>query len=386
MDIVCPNCGKSVALNQVIRHQIEDKIRKELKAENTQELDQLKISLREEAIKKAREQFDLRTKTLEEENKEAKEQTKELKENLLNLTRELRFLQTKDEQRELEMQKKLLEERGKIQKEAEQTEREKFELEKLRYEKQLEDTKKALEEAKRKADQKSQQLQGEVLEINLENQLRSFFPTDEILGVPKGIEGADIWQKVKNRLGQTAGSILWETKRTKAWSNSWTAKLREDKRTIGASLAVLVSDILPQDIQSFEFYDRVWVSNRKYAAALAGVLRHLILETAIAKSAASHKDTKLQEIYDYIVSDAFKYKIEAHFESVKALREDLDSEKRVMERNWKRREIQIQRLDRSMSQMFGEIQGIAGAGLKAPDSLGLGSSNDALATREEQLI
>lgn len=250
-------------------------------------------------------------------------------------------------------------------------ESDKAKIREQQLEKKLLDTQKALEEAQRKSNQGSQQLQGEVLELDLEEQLKTAFPFDEFCPIPKGVEGADIWQKVKNKHGQEAGAILWETKRTKAFSKGWLTKLREDARKVNANESILVSDSMPDGIKHFKRISGVWVCCNELAVFLANVLRDGLLQIAIAKSAASHEDEKLQEIYEYISSEAFRHKIEAHFESVKSLRDDLEGEKRAMERIWKKREVEIRRLDRSMSQMFGEIQGIAGSSLPTPSNLRL---------------
>lgn len=384
--VLCPNCGKSVALNQAIRHQIEDKIRKELDALNGKELEEFKRSFKEEAIKKAEKELLLKTKNLENESRETNEQNEKLRQELLDLTKQLRSIQTKDKERELEMQKRLITEREKIQEEILKTEKAKSELVRMELQKKLDDTKKALDDAQRKSQQTSQQLKGEVLELNLEEVLKNIFVFDQFMPIPKGIEGADIWQKVRNKHGQEAGSILWEIKRTKAWSKSWLPKLREDSRKANASICIIVSDTLPPEVEYYDRQDGVWICSYSHAIVLTKVLRDSLLQIAIAKSAASHKDEKLREIYDYIISDAFKHKMEAHFESVKTLKQDLDSEKRLMERVWKKREVQIQRLDRSMSQMFGEIQGIAGSALSLPGNLDLKEFGGEEEPTQKQLV
>ena len=277
------------------------------------------------------------------------------------------FIQTRV--KELENQKKMNEELEKMREEVGKTASEKAKLRELELEKKLADTQKALEDAQRKTRQGSQQLQGEVMELNLEDQLKETFPYDEFLPIPKGIEGADIWQKVKNKHGQEAGLFVWEIKRTKAFSKGWLPKLREDCRKVNGSVSILITDTLPDTISYFGREAGVWICSFEYALVLANVLRDSLLQLAIAKSSASHKDEHLQEIYDYITSEAFRHKIEAHFESVKTLKIDLDSEKRAMERIWKKREVEIQRLDKSMSQMFGEIQGVVGPQLEAPRNL-----------------
>lgn len=380
-NIICPSCGKKVEISEAFKHQIEETLLANEKSKHKEELNALKKDIEEKTIKKLKEDLDYKLKDSANELGEAKKRNKELQEQLLELNKSIREIKDSTEKRELENQKKLNEEIEKIKEEADKNASEKARLKELELEKKLRDTQKALEDAQRKSKQGSQQLQGEILELDLEENLKSTFVFDEFLPVPKGIEGADIWQKVKNKHGNEAGSMLWEIKRTKAWAKSWLSKLRDDTRKANASISVLVTEILPDDIQYFGRIDGVWVTSYEYAITLARILRDTLLQIAIAKSSASHEDETLQEIYDYITSEAFRHKIEAHFESVKVLKEDLESEKRSMERIWKKREVQINRLDKSMSQMFGEIQGIAGTAL--PTIKGLNMLKEGEKSEEE---
>lgn len=381
-NIICPSCGKKVEISEAFKHQIEETLLANEKSKHKEELNALKKDIEEKTIKKLKEDLDYKLKDSANELGEAKKRNKELQEQLLELNKSIREIKDSTEKRELENQKKLNEEIEKIKEEADKNASEKARLKELELEKKLRDTQKALEDAQRKSKQGSQQLQGEILELDLEENLKSTFVFDEFLPVPKGIEGADIWQKVKNKHGNEAGSMLWEIKRTKAWAKSWLSKLRDDTRKANASISVLVTEILPDDIQYFGRIDGVWVTSYEYAITLARILRDTLLQIAIAKSSASHEDETLQEIYDYITSEAFRHKIEAHFESVKVLKEDLESEKRSMERIWKKREVQINRLDKSMSQMFGEIQGIAGTAL--PTIKGLNMLKEGEKSEEEE--
>ncbi len=365
--ILCPNCGKKVEINEALKHQIKEQVFETQKEELKKREKEIQIRLE----KKIREEFEFEKRNSANELLETKERNRKQQEELLEMNKLLRSLKEDNEKREIENQKKLNEEREKIKEEAVKNASEKARLKELELEKKISDMQKSLDEAQRKSQQGSQQLQGEIMELDLEEQLKSAFMFDEFMPIPKGIEGADIWQKVRNRHGQEAGSILWEIKRTKAWSKNWLPKLREDSRKVNATICIIVSDMLPPNVEYYDRQDGVWICSYSHTVVLAKVLRESLLQVAIAKSAASHKDEKLQAIYDYIVSEAFKHKIEAHFESVKTLKEDLDSEKRLMERVWKKREIQIQRLDKSMSQMFGEIQGITGSAQQLPVNLQL---------------
>lgn len=367
--ILCPHCGKQVEISQALAHQLREKVREEEAARHKAELEKTKLEAEERALKRAKEEIELSLKNSKEEVEEKNKQYKDLQEQFLTLTKELRDLRQKDDEREVEMQKKLLKEQERMELEIAKTIQEKIGLEKAELQKQLEDTKKALEEAQRKAAQKSQQLQGEVLELDLETQLRDLFTTDEITPVPKGIEGADLLQKVKNKFGNVAGIIIWETKRTKAWSNSWPSKLREDKRKIDANIAVLVTDALPEGITTFGFYENIWVTCYKYAIPLVNVLRISLFELAIAKSTTAHKDTKLEELFQYLAKDGFRNKFEAQVESIISLHTDLETERRSTVRMWKKREMQIKRLMANLATMYGELQGIMGNALPSIQSL-----------------
>lgn len=373
---ICPHCGKSVEISKALKHQIEEQVIRAEQSKHNQELEELKKTIEEKTEKRLKEDLEFKVKDYVNELEEEKKRNKELRDQLLELNKTIRELNNSLEKKELENQKRLNQEIERMREDITKTVVEKSRFKELELEKKLNDTQKALDEVQRKTQQGSQQLQGEVLELDLEANLKKTFIFDEFLPVSKGVEGGDIWQKVKNKHGQEAGSILWETKRTKAWSKGWLTKLREDTRKINASLAILVTEVLPDDIKHFGRVAGIWVTSYEYAILLTNVLRDSLLQIAIAKSAASHEDEKLQEIYEYICSEAFKHKFEAHFESVKTLKEDLETERRAMERIWKKREIEIQRLDRSASQMFGELQGIIGSELLSIKKLELASKTD----------
>lgn len=386
-NILCPHCGKQLELSEAFTHQMAETIRQEQAAKHKAELEKARLEsekaaeqhkaelekakqeAEERALKRAKETLELQLKNSQNEAEEASKRNKQLQEQLLELTTELRKMKQKDEDRELEMKKQMLRERELIEAEVSKSEQEKARLERMELQKKLEDTQKALEDAQRKAHQTSQQLQGEVLELDLENQLRDCFQTDEILPVPKGIDGADLIQKVKNKFGQTAGTIIWETKRTKAWSGAWTTKLRDDKRRVDANVAIIVSEVLPEGIETFQFYEGVWVTNYKYAVALASVIRSGLMEVAIARATAAHKDERLEALFNYLTKDGFRNKFEVQVESLVALKNDLDAEQRSTVRMWKKREMQLKRLMSNTAVMYGELQGILGASLPSLPSL-----------------
>lgn len=370
--VLCPHCGKKVEISQAFKHQITAQIKEEMSSRHKEELEQLRKEIEKKASEKIKEELELRLKNYQNEAAEEKERNKKLADQLLDLNKTIRDLKTKDDQRELEMEKKLNTEREKLQEELSKTIREKSDLEKAELQKQLEDTKKALEEAQRKAAQKSQQLQGEVLELDLEAQLKQNFPTDEISPVPKGIEGADISQIVRNKFGQKAGLILWEAKRAKTWGKEWTMKLREEKRKFETCVPILVSDVLPEGIEKFGFYENIWVTSYDYCIPLTEVLRMGLFELAVAKSTSIHKDEKLEALFSYLTKDSFRNRFESQVESIIMLKSDLEAEQRSTVRLWKKREIQIKRLMGSVATMYGELQGILGQSLPSIPSLDSG--------------
>lgn len=403
-NVLCPHCGKQVELSEAFTHQVRETVRAEqaLKhkaelekarlevekqaAEHKEALEKAKLEAEERALKKAKETLELQLRNSQNEAEEASKRNKELQEQILALTKDIRTLTQKDKDRELEMQKQLLKERELIIEEVSKSAKEESRLKEMELQKKLEDTQKALEDAQRKAHQTSQQLQGEVLELDLENQLREYFATDEIIPVPKGVDGADMMQKVKNKFGQTAGLILWETKRTKAWSGSWTTKLRDDKRRVEASCAIIVSEVLPEGIDTFQFYEGVWVTSYKYALPLASVLRNGLMEVAIARATAAHKDERLEALFNYLTKDGFRSKFEVQVESIMALIQDLQAEKRSTVRVWKKREMQLNRMMGNTASMYGELQGILGSSLPSLPSLESPSLLEGGSPEQESLL
>lgn len=337
--ILCPHCGKEVELTQALIHQLSAKVRQEEREKQKIELEKAIAQEKAASEKRLREQFEL-------ENKDALKALEKAKENEKLLQEKLEKEQRQREEREEKI-------RLQAQKEAQESSR----LEKKEYEKKISDMQKALEDAQRKSKQGSQQLQGEVLELDLEEKLKQAFPTDEFLPVPKGVEGADIWQKVKYK-ERVVGSILWETKRTKAWSNSWVTKLKDDMRETKASEAIIVSQVLPDEIGNFDRKDGVWITFYEHAISIARYVRFLITTVASIKSSTSQTDEEWGKIRDYMLSDSFKHRMQAHFDGVKALRENLDQEKRNTTLRWKRQEVLIEKLDSNTLNFYGELKAI----------------------------
>jgi hypothetical protein len=224
---------------------------------------------------------------------------------------------------------------------------------------------------KRKAEQGSQQLQGEVLELELENLLRAKFPFDSIDPVPKGEFGADLIQRVTDTSGRSTGAILWEMKRTKNWGGDWIAKLREDQRRAKADLAIIVSTALPKGVQTFDHVDGVWVTDFRCALPVAFALRHLLLDVAAARIAGEGQQSKMELVYDYLTGPRFRQRIEAIVEKFDEMQADLDKERKTMTKLWAKREMQISGVLEATAGMYGDLQGIAGKALKEIDGFEL---------------
>ncbi len=222
---------------------------------------------------------------------------------------------------------------------------------------------KQIEELKRRAEQGSQQAQGELLELELEDILGSSFRYDEIEPVAKGVRGGDVLHKVNTRSGHYCGTILWEAKRTKTWNDGWIQKLKDDQRAVKAELAVLVSTVLPKDVRRICNIDGVWVVDFPSAMGMGMALREILIKVAQARSAISGKTDKMEVIYNYLTGSEFRQRLEAIIEPFIAMKTDLDAEKRATEKVWAKREKQIQRVFESIAGMHGDLEGIIGTAL-----------------------
>ena len=230
---------------------------------------------------------------------------------------------------------------------------------------------KQIEELKRRAEQGSQQLQGEVQELELEAMLISKFPLDQISPVAKGEHGGDVLHRVAGSFGQACGTILWESKRTKNWSDGWLIKLREDQRQAKAEIAIIVSQALPKEVETFEFVDGVWVTHPKVALPLAVAMRNTLMEVAGARQASEGQQTKMEMVYQYLMGPRFRQRVQAIVEGFSSMKEDLDKERKVIMKQWAKREEQIDRVMMATVGMYGDLQGIAGKTLQEIEGLEL---------------
>lgn len=374
--LTCPHCQSPISLDEALQEQIELHRRTALKKQEQELKIELWKKAQAEAVKQLGEQ---QKKISEEQQKQLNELQEQLKEqaqraklaeqNELELRKKQREVEEKEKQLELQLQRELDRKLHTELEKAAKLEGERFLLKEREYQKQIADMKAAVEEARRKASPVSQQLQGEVLELEIEHMLQDAFPQDIISEVKKGQFGADMLQVVRNRSGKTVGVIVWESKQTENFSEKWLPKLREDARNAKGNIAVLVSRVLPEDIKVCAERDHVWVTSFDFVIPLASLLRQTLLKVDQEKLVQSGKEVKAEMLYSYINSQDFRGRVEAIVESFREMKDDLDKEQRALQNAWKKREKQILRLATNTAFMYGELQGVVGASL--PDITGL---------------
>ncbi len=387
--ITCARCGNEIPLTEAITRQIEDRLRqnfdaearaKEKQFEQTlalkeeslrQELAQERVKITREAKKRAQDEVSLEFADMKEQLAEQSENLQLAAKQELGLRKRQRELEDRERNQKLETARALDLAREEIWTEAVAKSAEENQLKLREKDLQMDQMRKQIDELKRKAEVGSQQRQGEVLELELEDLLQSSFPLDEIESVTKGKKGGDVLQDVYSRSGRRAGRILWEAKRTKNWGSDWIGKLKEDQRNCKADIAVIVSEALPANIRAFGQVDGVWVGNFSSAAALAVALRETILQVSQARIAGDGKNEKMELLYSYLAGPQFCQRVEAIVESFSSMRSDLDAERRAIERQWAKREKQIERVVQLTAGMYGDLQGIIGTSLPPVETLQL---------------
>ncbi|UPJ49635.1 DUF2130 domain-containing protein [Bradyrhizobium sp. 200] len=350
------------------RRSIEDQVAEKLKAARTaiaaEEAKRAQVAAAADLESKSREVADLQA-LLGQRDAKLQEAQKAQAE-LLRKQREL-----DDAKRELDLtvEKRVQESVNEIRLKAKTEAEEGLKLKVAEKEHQIASMQRQIDDLKRRAEQGSQQLQGEVLELQLEATLRSHFPWDTIEPVCKGEFGGDVTQRVHGTLGQACGSILWETKRTKNWTDGWLAKLRADQRASGAEIAILVSSALPKEIETFGSIDGIWITDVQFAIPLAVALRQSLIEISCVRHAQEGQETKMQLVYQYLTGPKFKHRVEAIVEKFSDMQADLDRERKSMMRLWAKREAQIHGVIESTVGMYGDLQGIAGKALQEIEGL-----------------
>ena len=285
------------------------------------------------------------------------------------VTRKQRELEDAKRELELTVAKRVQAELDAACDKAKKDAEEELKLKVLEKEQTIASMQRQIEDLKRRAEQGSQQLQGEVQELEIESLLRSRFPRDMIQSVPKGEFGGDVLHRVVGPLGQPCGTILWESKRTKNWSDTWLPKLREDQRTAKAEIAVIISQALPKDVETFDLVDGVWVAHPRVLLPIAITLRNTLIEVASARQASEGQQTKMEMVYQYLTGQRFRQRIQAIVEAFSSMREDLDRERKAITKQWAKREEQIDRVMQATVGMYGDLQGIAGKTLQEIEGL-----------------
>jgi len=285
--------------------------------------------------------------------------------------RKERDLTDKIREADLAVEKRITEGLAAVESKARQRADEDIRLKMAEKDKLIADAQRQVDEMKRKMEQGSQQLQGEVQELELESLLAAKFLSDNIEPVPKGEHGGDVLHRVVGPLGQRCGTILWESKRTKNWSDTWLPKLREDQRAAKAELAVIVSKTLPSHVETFDLIDGVWVTDPRSALAVALALRHSLIDLATARQTSEGQQTKAELVYQYLTGPRFRHRIQAIVEKFTDMHADLDRERKTMTRLWAKREEQIRGVIDATAGMYGDLQGIAGKTLQEVEGLDL---------------
>ncbi len=390
--IICPHCKREVPLTEAVAHQVRQQLEQELEARRQQQerafaereqklaaerkaLEAGRLALAEEVERRLREErAKLATEARQQAESKLGVELQELRLKLADQTQRLaaaqkvelalrqqrRALEERQQALELEVARKLDEERARIRETARQAAAEEQRLRLGEKEKLIADLQRQIETLKQKAEQGSQQAQGEALELEFEEQLRASFPTDEITPVSTGVRGADVLQRVRTESGQDCGTIIWETKRTRNWQRGWLAKLREDQREHRAEIAALLTMALPPEVKNFALVEGIWVTDFASAPGLAAALRQGLIAVAGVRRAETGKQEKAQVLYSYLSSTAFRQRIEAIVEAFVTMKADLDAEKRAMTKQWAKREKQLEQVVQTTALMYGDLQGIVG--------------------------
>ncbi len=382
-NITCPKCGNEFQPSDAIRGEVEKQLRAQVQewqkkkeaefqkqlAQKDEEADKrlgeerkrLQEQLEGQIKKQLESDYETQMKFLEQRNEDNEKRLKEARDKELEFLKKEQQLADKEKDLEIQVQKTLNEEKMRLSERIQKEEEEKTFLKIKQLEKQLEDQKKIAEEAVRKAEQGSMQLQGEVQELALEEMLRNSFPIDTIEEVGKGVRGADCIQTVRNSVGQECGKIIFESKRTKEFSNDWVEKLKADMRSQGVDVAVIVTQAMPKGMDRFGEKDGIWVCSFFEVQPLVHVLRGSIMKVYNATKSQENKGDKMTLLYNYFTSSEFSEQWKAMREGFRGLKDSIQKERDQMERIWKAREKQLEKILLNASHIRGSIDGIAGA-------------------------
>ncbi|MGN6569583.1 MAG: DUF2130 domain-containing protein [Flavipsychrobacter sp.] len=372
--IICPNCNTSFeptdAIAQSVREQVQQEFRVkwvEAQKKKEEEFKEREMQIQQQLRKNIAEEFDGQLKYFQKLLSERDEKLKAASSKEMELLELKDKLMAQEKEMELQLKRAIIEERAKLQESLRKDEEERQRLRDQEYqmkvkelEKQLEDQRKLAEEMKRKAEQGSMQLQGEVQELALEALLRNTFPFDVVSEVGKGVRGADCIQTVRNNFGQECGKIIYESKRTKDFSLEWIEKLKSDMRSLGADVAIIVTQSMPKDMDCFGEKDGVWICNFGEVRALANVMRDLVIKIYTATKNQDNKGDKMTLLYNYLISHEFSGQWRAIREGFMAMKISIQKERDQMEKLWKAREKQLEKVLLNAAHIKGSIEGIAG--------------------------
>ncbi|KKP59832.1 MAG: hypothetical protein UR52_C0002G0060 [Candidatus Gottesmanbacteria bacterium GW2011_GWA1_34_13] len=376
LTITCPKCKTSISLSDALSQQLKNEAIEKLHSQHLQDIENVK---KETTAKKDQEiaEKDLQIKLQNEEKLKIEKKLEETTAQEISLRKKMSDFEIEKKTFEVEKQRQIDKERELIRLKTMEDMTEKQRLKDMDKDKVIDDLKKSLEDAQRKASQGSQQSQGEVLELDIENQLKHVFPQDLIEPIEKGVLGADIRQTVRTPLGINCGKILWESKRTKSWSNEWIAKLKSDVLKDKANIPVIISEVIPDEAKNgIGFKEGVWITLPKLAMILAALLRKSLLDVAKQKKIALNKQTKAEELYSYVTSDDFANQVTSMLETYDLMMKQVNDERTSYERMWKKREMQIIRLKTGVAGMYGSIEEISGKSLPHIKNLELPSSDN----------
>ena len=377
--IHCPKCNHAFEPGDSIREEVQNELRGQMKEwQKQKEIETAALIEAEKKKMHAELENNLKRNIASEYEAQLQQFQKNAADAEIKLqaarAKEIEFLQkeqslkTKEAELELTLQRKLIEEREKLQEQLAKEEAEKNSLKEQQFamrtkelEKQIEDQKKLVEEMRRKQEQGSMQLQGEVQELMLEELLQTTFPFDKIEEVGKGVRGADCIQTVRNQFGSESGKIIYESKRTKDFANDWIEKLKSDMRTLGADVAIIVTQTLPKDMDRFGEKDGVYICTFTEVRSVALLLRNALLKIAEAKKSQENKGDKMVMLYDYLTSSEFSEQWKAIREGFMSMKLSIQKERDMMEKLWKSREKQLEKVLLNAAHIKGSVEGIAGA-------------------------
>ena len=374
--ITCPNCGGEIRLTESLaapliaatRRQYEERLQSERQRVGAEEARKAKLAGAAELAAKVREVGELQEVLASREKKLAEAQNAQAE-----LVRKQRELDDARRELELTVEKRIQAGLAEVRVQARREAEDGLKLKVLEKDQTIASMQQKIEELKQKAEQGSQQLQGEAQELQLEGLLQLKFPLDAIDPVPKGEFGGDVLQRVMGLGGSVAGSILWESKRTRHWSDGWLAKLRDDQRSARADIAILVSQVLPKGVETFDVVDGVWVTHPRALVPVATILRQTLLQVSNQRQLAAGQQTKTELVYQYLTGPRFKQRVEAIVEAFSTMQQDLEKERKAITRQWAKREEQIARVMGGTVGLYGDLQGIAGKSLQEIEGLEFGA-------------